>query len=265
VIATLALLFAMSGGALAASKFLITSTKQIKPSVLVQIKGKSGKEGSLGAQGPGGPQGPAGSNGKEGAPGAAGAQGPAGPKGATGAAGAAGPAGPKGAAGATGPQGPTGSAGPTGPEGSPWTAGGTLPKGQTETGTWAINQLHVTTTGIAFEPISFPIRLKTGGEAFFINRTETQEKEGPQVKASGCTGSLTEPTAPEGKLCIYTAAEEENEGKVGFIEPFNTGPEFEGAPGEYGTTGAYLQYLMEGSGASPVKITDRGIWAVRAG
>ncbi len=268
VVATLAMVFAMTGGAYAASKFLITSTKQIKPSVLAQLKGKSGTNGAPGAQGPAGPQGlagVAGVNGKDGAPGAEGAQGPAGPKGATGAAGAAGPAGAKGAAGASGPQGPAGSAGTTGPEGSPWTLAGTLPKGKTETGTWAINQLHATTIDVAFEPISFPIRLKTGGKAFFIDRTETQEKEGSQVTASGCTGNLTEPTAPEGKLCVYTAAEEENEGKVGFIEMFNTGPEGEGAPEEYGPSGAYLQYLIEGSVASPVKISDRGTWAVTAG
>ena len=39
--ATLALIFAMSGGAYAASHYLITSTKQIKPSVLGHLKGKT--------------------------------------------------------------------------------------------------------------------------------------------------------------------------------------------------------------------------------
>jgi hypothetical protein len=37
VAATLALVFAMSGGALAAKHYLLTSTKQIKPSVLKQF------------------------------------------------------------------------------------------------------------------------------------------------------------------------------------------------------------------------------------
>ncbi len=45
VIATLAMVFAMTGGAYAAKKYLITSTKQIKPSVLSQLKGKAGSAG----------------------------------------------------------------------------------------------------------------------------------------------------------------------------------------------------------------------------
>jgi|CZKG01.1.fsa_nt_gi hypothetical protein len=42
VTATLALLFAMSGGALAANHYLISSTKQINPSVLMKLKGSTG-------------------------------------------------------------------------------------------------------------------------------------------------------------------------------------------------------------------------------
>jgi hypothetical protein len=43
VVATLALLFAMSGGALAASHYLINSTTQINPKVLKKLKGRSGQ------------------------------------------------------------------------------------------------------------------------------------------------------------------------------------------------------------------------------
>src|SRR5450759_3972001 len=81
VIATLALVFAMTGGAYAASKYLITSTKQISPKVLKSLKGKAGKPGANGAQGlagAAGPQGPGGAAGAKGAPGAAGGGGKAG-------------------------------------------------------------------------------------------------------------------------------------------------------------------------------------------
>jgi Collagen triple helix repeat (20 copies) len=81
VAATLALVFAMSGGALAASHYLITSTKQIKPSVLKELKGKAGARGPTGATGPAGTTGPTGLSGATGPAGAIGATGPAGPPG----------------------------------------------------------------------------------------------------------------------------------------------------------------------------------------
>lgn len=75
VVATLALLFAMSGGAIAASHYAISSTKQIKPSVLKKLRGKTGRPGAVGAKGT------AGSTGAPGAPGITGLVGPRGESG----------------------------------------------------------------------------------------------------------------------------------------------------------------------------------------
>lgn len=73
VVATLALLFAMSGGALAASKYLISSTKQISPKVIKQLKGNTGPAGNTGPSGATGKEGAVGKEGKEGKAGAPGA------------------------------------------------------------------------------------------------------------------------------------------------------------------------------------------------
>jgi hypothetical protein len=75
VAATLALVFAMSGGALAAKHYLINSTNQINPKVLRKLKGNTGKTGSTGQQGASGPQGAAGINGKDGTNGSNGTNG----------------------------------------------------------------------------------------------------------------------------------------------------------------------------------------------
>jgi hypothetical protein len=72
VVATMALVFAMSGGALAASHYLITKTSQIKPSVLKKLKGNVGHTGVTGATGATGAQGPTGKEGQPGSPGASG-------------------------------------------------------------------------------------------------------------------------------------------------------------------------------------------------
>jgi hypothetical protein len=110
VVSTLALLLALSGGAFAATHYLINSTRDINPRVLRALQGRNG------AAGPKGPQGDAGLQGT---------QGPQGPRGDTGARGPEGPTGPQGAQGAQGPQGDTGAKGDTGPQGPAGPPGGT--------------------------------------------------------------------------------------------------------------------------------------------
>ena len=103
-ISTVALFFSIAGTGFAFGHYIITSTSQIKPSVLTQIESTGtsyGKHDSHGLRGPQGPQG------LQGDPGPRGPRGYTGADGSTGATGAAGATGPAGASGATGATGPT--------------------------------------------------------------------------------------------------------------------------------------------------------------
>jgi Collagen triple helix repeat (20 copies) len=196
VIATLALVFAMTGGAYAANKYLITSTKQISPKVLKALKGAKGANGAAGLAGVAGVQGPAGTagaGGKEGSPGKAGEKGE---KGTTG---------EKGEKGTTGEK---GTAGEEGIEGSPWTASGTLPKGKTETGEWSYSNENKEGTPI-LASVSFPIPLAAelaASHVHFINGSGKEVHEGIGVAPTECgspVGTAAEPKASPGNLCVY--------------------------------------------------------------
>ncbi len=167
---TLALVFAMSGGAYAAGKYLITSTKQIKPSVLKQLQGKTGPAGQAGTNG---------TNGGNGAPGEKGAEGK------------------QGAPGKNGENGKDGTTGFT----------KTLPSGESEKGDWSAVYEATAANQPMSSAISFTIPLKAAPEAHYIGTNEElagEPNEAAAIKEKKCMGSYEKPGAAPGNLCLFT-------------------------------------------------------------
>jgi hypothetical protein len=126
-------------------------------------------------------------------------RGPRGPRGATG------PRGPEGPAGQGSP-GERGPAGPKGPEGSPWTAGGTLPSGRSESGTWiaaAVGAEVEPGKSEGASSVSFVIRTAIPPAVHLIAKGQ----EGIE-HAAECPGSVNLPLAAKGNLCLYTAEDQ---------------------------------------------------------
>jgi collagen triple helix repeat protein len=263
VVAVIALVLATTGAAFAAKGALTSGQKKEVEKIAKKYAGKPGATGPAGANGSNGAKGDAGAAGADGANGTNGTNGAPGANGKSVSVSSIAAGGSKceGRAGAEVKQEGAGS-GTAVCEGSPWTAGGTLPPGKTETGTWNIS---TSTSYEIFFPavsVSFPIPLAESGpgHAYFFNAHKTTEEE---FGSSGCSGSVANPTAPPGVLCMYTAFESSlGTTLFGSVNPHIPG---DGATSGYGTTGASLStYMMEGSAANPAYLEVEGTWAVTA-
>jgi hypothetical protein len=243
VAVVIVVLFTMTGAAYASGKWIITSPKQIKPSVLKSLQGKIGPRGSAGPTGPAGAQGSAGANGSQGVQGLTGKEGP------------------EGKPGPEGKQGPKGENGTTG-----FTA--TLPSGKTETGAWAGGWAtggQVISTSISFSiPLAAPLsgagcnEGKEPCKAHLVTVEQAAEKEVPAgCIVGGVEGSATHPLAAPGFLCVYAALESKIVFEPAVVKPITapTEPSEEGA----GETGAVLRFLALEAGG-----TASGTWAVTA-
>jgi Collagen triple helix repeat (20 copies) len=248
VISVIALVFAMFGGAYAATN----SSEGGKATA--SAKAKKGPRGPRGPAGPPGPAGPAGAKGDTG---------PAGPKGDAGPQGLAGPQGPQ------GPKGDKGEKGAKGDKGDPWVPDGTLPAGTTLTGVWAFGtlatELNAEVAGGSGVPpsirlpISFTIPLASPlpeAAVHYINPAGAEvTKTGENVPSTACLGSVEDPDAEPGNLCVYA-------GKATGVSFLNSGalkkaktPEQPGAS----TAGAILNI-----GNPTAEALAFGTWAVTA-
>lgn len=252
----LGLVLVLSGGAFAASRYLITSKKQISPKVLRQLHGARGERG---------PAGPAGAKGDTGATGAAGAVGPAGKDGTNGTDGSNGTNGTDGKSVVLGSAAKCveggvsveveGSKAPrevcNGAKGV-LHPGETLPSGASETGAWA---MFASAPGFMEVTISFPIPLAAALEESHVEALEVGQT------SAHCPGSVEAPSAEPGYLCVYQTENAEMVGVVpAIIKPGTTFVEQgEGKGKGAGVAGAKLF-----NGGKAAAARDNGSWAVTA-
>jgi hypothetical protein len=219
VVAIIALVFALGGGAWALSSS--TSAGKQKAKISKAKRHARGIRGPQGPAGPEGPEGPAGVNGKNGTNGQAGANGTNGTPGKSVVSGEE-PAGANCAEGGywfeiqgTGNKQYVCNGG----GGSGGSGGGTLPVGQTVTGNWSFSVPkggeEDTPGGIkAFVSISYPLQAEFdfgGASERWIGRDEWLEP-GEEYDTEHCPGTALNPEAAPGFLCFY-ASQMQNAGE----------------------------------------------------
>lgn len=258
IVAAIALVFALTGGALAATgNNPLASSSKAKQGP----RGKTGKTGPAGPQGPAGPAGAKGdagsngSNGSNGAPGAPGESVKGEPIAANGACGKK--AGVKYTLGATTTNVCSGENGKDGETGFTET----LPPEKTETGVWGSGL--ETPKGRHSFPISFPIPVSEAPEAVIVPPNKESEPGCPG-RGGGTFQNEYRPTIPQadpGKLCIYIMGFE-NAALPTVLSSVGTPEYFEGEwydESGVSPTGALLEILC-----TEVNCIAMGSWAVTA-
>jgi hypothetical protein len=290
-IALLALVFAVTGGAFAATgngggAGAKASAAVTPTATAAKAKKKAAPTGKVG------PKGPAGAKGATGATGATGPAGATGPGGAQGAQGPAGANGTNGENGKEGTAGKNGKEGKEGKEGALGTAGTTLPAGASETGTWSYSSTGASyrcvadtgkgnytdnecktesptpgtggferetvfagaTTTHAAITIAVPLAFKVGvGQVHETGVHAHFVPEGATPTAE-CPGTVKAPSAAPGNLCIY-----EVEGSASFSQFSYYNPEAEESQEQVGAGGVLLSFFGVEEGAQ-----GRGDWVVTA-
>jgi hypothetical protein len=209
-VALLALLLATAGSASAATTLLISSSSQIKNGTIKTADLAKGARSAL--------------RGKTGATGATGQTGQAGPQ---------------------GPQGPKGDAGPQGEPGISAFAG-TIPSGTTVRGYYE-RQDYVPDGKKVRIGVSLPAPAPVDLDADHVNFGASS---GYADADPACTGSNSNPTAPPGKVCIYSF------GVSGIGQPEGTSGRMSNRFGfviQYSSNGGNVDYVGTG-----------GVWAYTA-
>lgn len=260
VISVIALVFAMFGGAYAASNSSGGGKATASAKAKKGPRGPRGATGPAGPAGPAGPQGPAGANGKDGANGAPGTPGKSVVTGnATGGECSTGGITVEVEGSGTHKKVCNGAEGQQGEPGEPGVIhpGETLPPGATETGSWA---MLLDSSGRAVVPISFPIPL--AGELGFANVLKEGVGGTPDPECDNGVGpapSAANPEADPGFLCVFAIDPDGGGAEAGFSPTFIKKAAVGGGITQIGasTSGAALEVFGGTADAE-----GRGTWAV---
>ena len=268
LIAWLALFFALTGTGIAASRYVITSPTQIKPSVLRKLQGSQGSQGEPGPQGL---EGPIGAMGPAASPGREGKEGPQGPRGEMGPAGEGGSVGPMGPQGEQGPAGPQGERGSEGDQGLQGREGSRGEPGTNGEPAVAFYSYHGAALELPLQKETQVVGLQLPGGNYLMHSTVTLQNQTTVTAYVGChleaTNSSVDKTvsigAGESGAYLHPGLGSENGGPGGSTETVGLEGAFEGNFETGFESTVSLICDKTGGELSPVNARDASVSAIK--